>query len=141
MTIYNVYIFDREGQCLFYDEWFRTKQSGLSKIQEYKLVFGMMLSMKSFSERLATADSNQTVNFYKTSTYKMTFLESATGIKILINTDPNANGIRELLHKIYQAWTETANSAARLISSETEPDESFLKSRVKQIVTKHPCYV
>ena len=72
----------------------------------------------------------------------MTFLESATGIKIMLNTDPNATGIRDLLHKIYQAWTETSNSAAKMeLFASNPPNENFLKSRVRDIVMKHQAYV
>ncbi len=31
MTIFNFYIFDRNGTCLYYSEWNRKKQSGISK--------------------------------------------------------------------------------------------------------------
>ena len=31
MTIYNLYIFARDGSCLHYAEWNRHKQSGLEK--------------------------------------------------------------------------------------------------------------
>ncbi|CAD6190030.1 unnamed protein product [Caenorhabditis auriculariae] len=140
MTIFNIYIFDREGQCLYYDEWFRTKQSGLPPIQEYQLVFGMMLSMKSFSERLSTNDSNQTVNSFRTSAYKMNFLESATGVKILLNSDPAATGMPDLLQKIYQAWVETVNSPVANLLGEGI-DHGFLQSKIRDVVTKHPAYV
>ena len=33
MTIYNLYIYNRKGECIFYREWNRTKQSGLVQEQ------------------------------------------------------------------------------------------------------------
>ncbi|CAB3397907.1 unnamed protein product [Caenorhabditis bovis] len=141
MTIFNMYIFNREGKCLFYDEWFRSKLSDMKAEEEHKLVFGMMTAMKLFAEQLSGSDVNQSINFYKTSTYKMTFFESPTGVKLILNTDPNASGVRELLQKLYQAWSEVSNSARSLLKTEKEPDANFLKSKVRDIVMKHPCYV
>jgi trafficking protein particle complex subunit 1 len=56
MTVYNLYIFNREGQCIYYKEWNRTKQSGLSQEQEFKQMFGFIIEMKAFVNKMSPGD-------------------------------------------------------------------------------------
>uniref|UniRef100_A0A0K0DJJ3 Trafficking protein particle complex subunit n=1 Tax=Angiostrongylus cantonensis TaxID=6313 RepID=A0A0K0DJJ3_ANGCA len=102
MTIFNFYLFNRDGACIFYKEWRREKQSGMPKREEFKLMFGMLLSLRSFAERLSSKDGNQLVRYFKTSKYKMNYMEIPTGLKMVMNTDPSAVGIPELLRAVYQ---------------------------------------
>ncbi|VDM58462.1 unnamed protein product [Angiostrongylus costaricensis] len=102
MTIFNLYLFNRDGACIFYKEWKREKQSGMQKSEEFKLMFGMLLSLRSFAERLSSKDGNQLVRYFKTSKYKMNYMEIPTGLKMVMNTDPSAVGIPELLRTVYQ---------------------------------------
>lgn len=46
--------------------------------------------------------SQQQVKSYETSQYKMNYLETPTGLKMVLNTDPSATGIPELMRLIYQ---------------------------------------
>lgn len=56
MTVHNLYIFNRDGQCIYYKEWNRTKHSGLSQEQEFKQMFGLIIEMKSFVNKMTPAD-------------------------------------------------------------------------------------
>jgi hypothetical protein len=56
MTVFNFYIFNRDGQCIYYKEWNRTKQSGLSQEQEFKQMFGLITEMKSFVTKMSPGD-------------------------------------------------------------------------------------
>ncbi|VDL67013.1 unnamed protein product, partial [Nippostrongylus brasiliensis] len=103
MTIYNFYLFNRDGTCIFYKEWRRDKQSGMPQT-EFKLMFGMLVSLRSFAERLSSKDGHQLVRYFKTSSYRMNYMETPTGLKMVMNTDPSAVGIPELIRSIYQLF-------------------------------------
>lgn len=52
--IYNIYIFNRRGNCLFYKEYTRPFNSLKADPEEdRRLVFGMLFSMKDLSNKLA----------------------------------------------------------------------------------------
>ncbi|WAR27229.1 TPPC1-like protein, partial [Mya arenaria] len=70
MTIYNLYIFDRNGTCLHYAEWNRKKESGMPREE--------------------------------TSKYKLHFYETASGLKIVLNTDLKVDSVKDILHEIYK---------------------------------------
>ncbi|KAJ8310646.1 hypothetical protein KUTeg_012511 [Tegillarca granosa] len=90
MTVYTFYMFDRNGVCLHYTEWNRKKQSGMSKDEEFKLMYGMIHSIKSFVSRISPTDL-----------YKLHFYETPSGIKLIMTTDLNVGNIRDVLHTIY----------------------------------------
>ncbi|KAK6167226.1 hypothetical protein SNE40_021310 [Patella caerulea] len=101
MTIYNFYIFDRNGVCLYYVEWNRRKQSGMSSEEEFKLMYGMIFSIKSFVNRISPTDVKEGFMTYKTSKYRLHFFETLSGLKFIMNTDLNVGNIRDILQQIY----------------------------------------
>ncbi|XGW11079.1 hypothetical protein V3C99_012521 [Haemonchus contortus] len=140
MTIYNFYLFNRDGTCIFYKEWRRDKQSGMAKSEEFKLMFGMLVSLRSFSERLSSKDGHQLVRYFKTSSYRLNYMETPTGLKMVMNTDPSAVGIPELIRSIYQVYVETVMKNA-LIDTSTQINSDLFGYRVDQIVCGHSSYI
>ncbi|KAI8073457.1 Sybindin-like family-domain-containing protein [Gilbertella persicaria] len=170
MTIYNLYIFDRHCQCIYYQKWshsnkpvnvsttnttsnsnsqlnnsssrlgglatsssrFSTssatsnhsspmmrsgtnedsnthnqtmQQSGMaagsviSIEEEAKLVYGVVLSLRNFVRKL---NGNQDGFIsYKTTTYRLHYYETPTGLKFVMNSDPNTENLRLVLKQIY----------------------------------------
>ncbi|EYC41079.1 hypothetical protein Y032_0583g303 [Ancylostoma ceylanicum] len=140
MTIFNFYLFNRDGVCIFYKEWRRDKQSGMPKSEEFKLMFGMLLSLRSFAERLSSKDGQQLVRYFKTSSYRMNYMETPTGLKMVMNTDPSAVGIPELIRAIYQIYVDTVMKNP-LIDTSTQITSDLFATRVDQLVCGHSSYI
>ncbi|EGC33196.1 hypothetical protein DICPUDRAFT_37126 [Dictyostelium purpureum] len=102
--IYNIYIFNKDGLCVYYEEWNKRKQS-VNLAEDQKLLFGMLYSLKAFISTSSPKPIDPKTGFhcFKTSTYKLHYYETLSCIKFIILTDPNTPDLREDLKKIYSS--------------------------------------
>lgn len=117
MVCYNLYIFNRHGTCLHYYEWVRpksVKQGAGSLADDQRQMFGLFWTLNNFCATVDPKEPNkpqlgapfkigQGCKFYsfRTNTYKMHFLESPSGIKIVLNTSPDVGNLSDALYYIY----------------------------------------
>eukprot|EP01094_Clydonella_sp_ATCC50884_P018183 TRINITY_DN3314_c5_g1_i1.p3 TRINITY_DN3314_c5_g1~~TRINITY_DN3314_c5_g1_i1.p3 ORF type:complete len:141 (-),score=41.80 TRINITY_DN3314_c5_g1_i1:513-935(-) len=135
--IYNLYVFDRAGTCLYYADWHRRNKSENLE-GEFKLVYGMLFLLKRFLTATSPSqDGDGSFDHFLTDTYRLHYFESATGVKFCLLSHPSVPDLRDHLLGIYQAMVDTVvkNPLYKL----GDPIEcSLFKERVDQLISSHP---
>ncbi|CAE7634167.1 trappc1-1 [Symbiodinium microadriaticum] len=100
--IYNLYIYDRKGKCLFYKEWSRPMNTLADDPgEEKRLMFGMLFSLKDLAAKLAPSIGPQGLHTVKTNAYTLHHFESVTGMSFIMNSDPSLPDLYHNLQHIY----------------------------------------
>ncbi|XP_019449715.1 PREDICTED: trafficking protein particle complex subunit 1-like [Lupinus angustifolius] len=113
-----MYVFNRNGVCLLYREWNRPLRT-LNAQQDHKLMFGLLFSLKSLTAKMDPTSAEKgnlgvpqlpgqgcSFHSFRTNTYKLSFMESPSGIKIILVTHPRTGDLRESLKYIYNLYVE-----------------------------------
>ncbi|KAI8330705.1 Sybindin-like family-domain-containing protein [Chlamydoabsidia padenii] len=121
-----------------------TQQSGLaagsviSIEEEAKLVYGVILSLRNFVRKLS--NSQDGFISYRTSTYRLHYYETPTGLKFVMNTDPTTEGMRPVLKQIYvQLYVDfvVKNGLMRFDDTRWEISQGFLYQQQQQQQQQH----
>jgi len=142
MTIYNLYLFDRDGTLLFYHEWIRRKHTSMSKEEEAKLLYGMLFSLKSFSAKLSPVDMKAGFMSYKTSVYRLSLYETASSLKFVVNTDNECSQqeIRDLMSNLYSnVYVEFAAKSPMFVAGEMVTSNLF-RTKVDALIKNSSLY-
>ncbi|KAH9627471.1 hypothetical protein KSS87_006162 [Heliosperma pusillum] len=137
-----IYIFNRNGICLLYREWNRQLHT-LDPQQDHKLMFGLLFSLKSLTAKMDPTCVEKvnlgvpqlpgqgcSFHSFRTNTYKLSFMETPSGIKpsmyplpiagfasqaltlhfvciqLILVTHPRTGDLRESLKYIYNLYVE-----------------------------------
>ncbi|KXZ46703.1 BET5 protein [Gonium pectorale] len=87
MGCFNIYVFNRQGTCVYYHEWFRPKsvRQGAGNLQDdQKQMFGLFWTLSNFC---ATMDPKENVGFGRR--------------ELILNTHREAPDLTEVLQALY----------------------------------------
>ena len=140
MTVYNLYIFDRNCSCLYYKQWVRNKEAGISQDEEFKLMYGMIFSIKSLLSRLSPRTTKESFLGYSTNKYKLHYFETPTGLKFVMLTDTNVGSLNDSLNEIYSKLYVEYVVKNPLYQPGEWVDSELFSSELDAFVQKLPCY-
>ncbi|TKR72775.1 hypothetical protein L596_020178 [Steinernema carpocapsae] len=84
-------------------------------------------------------DGQQLLRCFRTSVYKMNYLETPTGLKMVLNTDLTAATVPELLKQIYKIYVDCVLRNPLIEGTKTITSEAF-HSQLNEAVETHPCF-
>jgi hypothetical protein len=102
--LYNLYIFNRLGDCLYYKEWHRPKFAFRESPEEdQKMLFGLLFSFKNFVEKIAPKPSEKGMRSLRTDKYTTHLMETPSGLKFVLTSSPEQLDLVPQLEHIYSA--------------------------------------
>ncbi|XWS48492.1 hypothetical protein CRYUN_Cryun13aG0082100 [Craigia yunnanensis] len=99
-------------------EWIRPLHTLIPQ-QDHKLMFGLLFSLKSLTAKMVPISAGKgnlgvphlpgqgcSFHSFRTNTYKLSFMETPSGIKFILVTNPRTGDLRETLKYIYNLYVE-----------------------------------
>ena len=102
-NVYELIIFNRTGLCLYHHDLYKSKTNGdlaglidcdkppKDIIDKQKLIFGLIWSLKSWSEKISCDAPGQVFKSFTTANYSFHFFEVPTGVKFVLLTSPTSS--------------------------------------------------
>jgi hypothetical protein len=142
--IFNFYLYDRKGTCLYYKEWNRPLNTlADDPAEEKRLMFGMLYSLKDLAAKMSHHTGPEGLHTVRTNAYTLHHFQSVTGLSFVLNTDSEAADLYPNLRHIYsQLYVEcvSRNLLCRQNADERLKCPLFEK-KLEEYISTLPCYV
>lgn len=127
MVVYNMYIFNRVGHCLYYREW---KNSRTNDEEKQRLVYGSLYSINELVSKMSWKNPKDGMLTIKTNVFTMHQFHTASGLRFVLNTDNNSGDLRQNMYHIYASiWVECVSKSPMWSPQSSKPVDSPLFDR------------
>ena len=100
--LYNFYLFNRKGVCLFYKEWSRPNYCLSDEPEEdRKLMYGMLFSLQDMAAKMSPENSSEGIHTIKSKKFTIHRYQCLSGITLVLNTDPSVPDCHANLFHIF----------------------------------------
>lgn len=123
MTVYNLFIFDRLGNCRFYKEWQRPLPAK-NQEEENKLLYGLLFQLKVVVDKIMPEEyvrararkrarraadgccmlrrrSGGDFHYVRTAAYTLNFFLTGSGLRFVLNTSADTPVVRSDLQRMF----------------------------------------
>ena len=107
MKLFNIYVFNANGNNVFYKEWV-TLKSVNTKENDTKLIQGMLVGLKAVCSKLAPSENDILTLSFKTNKYRLHYFEGPTRVKVVLTSDAASPPLLKELEKVYRFYVDYA---------------------------------
>ncbi len=128
--ILEFFIFHRNGTCICHIDKIDNQDVVINKAinpssnkeseHRYKLLYGMLFSMKSFVKTLSPIKSADCLRSFSTSNYKLHYAEFINGLRFVCLSTPTSNDYSDELRKIHKLFYTTLIANNMFINTEEQ---------------------
>eukprot|EP01035_Chromulina_nebulosa_P018421 gene18421-24125_t len=143
--IYNFYIYNGKGKCLYYKQWNRPLNTLADDPDEdKKLMYGMLFSLKDLASKLAPTNAigSDNIHVMKTNSYTLHYYQSLSNMAFVLNTDPSIPDMYQNLQFIYSnIYTECIVRNPLYSYSPDQPfDCPLFNVKLEEYLSTLPCW-
>ncbi|KAI8833971.1 Sybindin-like protein [Chytriomyces cf. hyalinus JEL632] len=104
MPLHSLYIINKAGGLIYQKDY----TDGVSKLSsnEYLVLAGTFHSIHVISSKLSPVPSSSGIEVLESDLFKMFCIQTPTGTKFLLITDPIQGNVDAIMRKIYEAYSD-----------------------------------
>ena len=100
-VLHCLYVYNRHGTCLYYEEWNREHHGSETQYDDEMLMFGLVFSMRELTKQMSPTEVTS-FNTFNSAEFKVHDFQTATGLRFILCSDHAVEDLTKHLLNIYK---------------------------------------